>query len=327
MQPDEFFGIFDTFLQSFAEAKQDLENMRKKKEEEERRARMEAMVSIWAQEDVSFPHLFMSWEKFQCSQPVTILCSSPCHLSLASFCSHMMTFFLLSVLSALKDVQFDSQITLFWIQIPNLTQAFLPWHFAGWGCHHSMPDYPAFGLQAKEPDFPQSCQAGQLPVRLHHLLLCACHLAVHSDCPGTCCSPHRQCFSLASLNALITGAVSGLDVAGELSVGFAAGRQTCVSPGVHVNQPAPLSSASVLPESSKCHSSFPPAAALAPGRTAGSCWCKCLLSPKQWVFAVQKRREVKHQDARSLTARHKDKMPGHRLKFSLSQPGKLRACC
>ncbi|XP_043543183.1 disheveled-associated activator of morphogenesis 2 isoform X2 [Chiloscyllium plagiosum] len=44
MQPDEFFGIFDTFLQSFAEAKQDLENMRRKKEEEERRARMEAML-------------------------------------------------------------------------------------------------------------------------------------------------------------------------------------------------------------------------------------------------------------------------------------------
>lgn len=44
MQPDEFFGIFDTFLQSFAEAKQDLEAMRKRKEEEERRARMEAML-------------------------------------------------------------------------------------------------------------------------------------------------------------------------------------------------------------------------------------------------------------------------------------------
>ncbi|XP_015675112.1 disheveled-associated activator of morphogenesis 2 [Protobothrops mucrosquamatus] len=44
MQPDEFFGIFDTFLQSFTEAKQDLENMRKKKEEEERRARMEVML-------------------------------------------------------------------------------------------------------------------------------------------------------------------------------------------------------------------------------------------------------------------------------------------
>ncbi|XP_078011515.1 disheveled-associated activator of morphogenesis 2 isoform X2 [Phascolarctos cinereus] len=44
MQPDEFFGIFDTFLQAFSEARQDLESMRKKKEEEERRARMEAML-------------------------------------------------------------------------------------------------------------------------------------------------------------------------------------------------------------------------------------------------------------------------------------------
>ncbi|RXM30311.1 Disheveled-associated activator of morphogenesis 2 [Acipenser ruthenus] len=44
MQPDEFFGIFDTFLQSFSDAQQDLENMRRKKEEEERRARMEAML-------------------------------------------------------------------------------------------------------------------------------------------------------------------------------------------------------------------------------------------------------------------------------------------
>lgn len=44
MQPDDFFGIFDTFLQSFSEARQDLENMQRCKEEEERRARMEAMV-------------------------------------------------------------------------------------------------------------------------------------------------------------------------------------------------------------------------------------------------------------------------------------------
>lgn len=44
MQPDEFFGIFDTFLQSFSEARQDLENMQRRKEEEERRARMEAML-------------------------------------------------------------------------------------------------------------------------------------------------------------------------------------------------------------------------------------------------------------------------------------------
>ncbi|XP_061254065.1 disheveled-associated activator of morphogenesis 2 isoform X1 [Bos javanicus] len=44
MQPDEFFGIFDAFLQAFSEARQDLEAMRRKKEEEERRARMEAML-------------------------------------------------------------------------------------------------------------------------------------------------------------------------------------------------------------------------------------------------------------------------------------------
>ncbi|XP_056674156.1 disheveled-associated activator of morphogenesis 2 isoform X1 [Monodelphis domestica] len=44
MQPDEFFGIFDTFLQAFSEAQQDLDTMRRKKEEEERRARMEAML-------------------------------------------------------------------------------------------------------------------------------------------------------------------------------------------------------------------------------------------------------------------------------------------
>ncbi|XP_008586049.1 PREDICTED: disheveled-associated activator of morphogenesis 2 [Galeopterus variegatus] len=44
MQPDEFFGIFDSFLQAFSEARQDLEAMRRRKEEEERRARMEAML-------------------------------------------------------------------------------------------------------------------------------------------------------------------------------------------------------------------------------------------------------------------------------------------
>lgn len=44
MQPDEFFGIFDQFVQSFAEAQQENENMRKRKEEEERRAKMEAQV-------------------------------------------------------------------------------------------------------------------------------------------------------------------------------------------------------------------------------------------------------------------------------------------
>uniref|UniRef100_A0A4W4FQX8 Dishevelled associated activator of morphogenesis 1b n=1 Tax=Electrophorus electricus TaxID=8005 RepID=A0A4W4FQX8_ELEEL len=41
IQPDEFFGIFDQFLQAFTEAKQDNENIRRRKEEEERRARLE----------------------------------------------------------------------------------------------------------------------------------------------------------------------------------------------------------------------------------------------------------------------------------------------
>uniref|UniRef100_A0A8C5FP99 Disheveled-associated activator of morphogenesis 1 n=1 Tax=Gadus morhua TaxID=8049 RepID=A0A8C5FP99_GADMO len=44
MQPDEFFGIFDQFLQSFSEAQQENENIRKRKEEEERRAKMEAQL-------------------------------------------------------------------------------------------------------------------------------------------------------------------------------------------------------------------------------------------------------------------------------------------
>ncbi|KAJ8274874.1 hypothetical protein COCON_G00094990 [Conger conger] len=44
MQPDEFFGIFDQFLQSFADAKLENENIRRRKEEEERRARMEAQL-------------------------------------------------------------------------------------------------------------------------------------------------------------------------------------------------------------------------------------------------------------------------------------------
>ncbi|XP_055469943.1 disheveled-associated activator of morphogenesis 2 isoform X2 [Psammomys obesus] len=44
MQPDEFFGIFDTFLQAFLEARQELEAMRRRKEDDEKRARMESML-------------------------------------------------------------------------------------------------------------------------------------------------------------------------------------------------------------------------------------------------------------------------------------------
>ncbi|KAL1138866.1 hypothetical protein AAG570_008928, partial [Ranatra chinensis] len=42
IQPDEFFGIFDSFLATFIEAKSDNENMKKRKEEEEKRAKQDA---------------------------------------------------------------------------------------------------------------------------------------------------------------------------------------------------------------------------------------------------------------------------------------------
>lgn len=45
VQPDEFFGIFDTFLLALNEARQDNENMRKKREEEEKRAKQDAEVN------------------------------------------------------------------------------------------------------------------------------------------------------------------------------------------------------------------------------------------------------------------------------------------
>ncbi|XP_054651994.1 disheveled-associated activator of morphogenesis 1-like [Dunckerocampus dactyliophorus] len=41
LQPDEFFGIFDTFLSAFSEAKQANEDMARRKEEEEKRALLE----------------------------------------------------------------------------------------------------------------------------------------------------------------------------------------------------------------------------------------------------------------------------------------------
>lgn len=44
LKPDVFFGIFDTFISAFAEAKQDNKNMAKRKEEEEKRALAEAQV-------------------------------------------------------------------------------------------------------------------------------------------------------------------------------------------------------------------------------------------------------------------------------------------
>ncbi|KAH8366596.1 hypothetical protein KR084_005605 [Drosophila pseudotakahashii] len=42
LQPDEFFGIFDSFLGAFAEARHDNESFRRRQEEEEKRAKQEA---------------------------------------------------------------------------------------------------------------------------------------------------------------------------------------------------------------------------------------------------------------------------------------------
>lgn len=45
-EPDEFFGIFDTFLTSFAEAKRENERIKKQREEEAKRARLEEQVNF-----------------------------------------------------------------------------------------------------------------------------------------------------------------------------------------------------------------------------------------------------------------------------------------
>ena len=44
-QPNEFFGLFVEFLETFKNAKKENEIMKKKKEEEEKRKRMEQEVS------------------------------------------------------------------------------------------------------------------------------------------------------------------------------------------------------------------------------------------------------------------------------------------
>lgn len=44
IQPDEFFGMFDSFLTALHEARTDNENGKKRREEEEKRAKQEAEV-------------------------------------------------------------------------------------------------------------------------------------------------------------------------------------------------------------------------------------------------------------------------------------------
>ena len=45
VQPDVFFGIFDTFLMSFGDAKMENDKLKKQKEEEEKRKKIEEQVS------------------------------------------------------------------------------------------------------------------------------------------------------------------------------------------------------------------------------------------------------------------------------------------
>lgn len=44
VQPDEFFGTFDTFLVAFQEARHDNGNLKRKRDEEEKRAKQDAEV-------------------------------------------------------------------------------------------------------------------------------------------------------------------------------------------------------------------------------------------------------------------------------------------
>ena len=44
MQPDEFFKIFDNFISSMTDAKEENERIKKQKEEEERKAQLEEKV-------------------------------------------------------------------------------------------------------------------------------------------------------------------------------------------------------------------------------------------------------------------------------------------
>lgn len=103
----------------------------------------------------------------------------------------------------------------------------------------------------------------------------------------------------------------------------------CV-PGGPCEPASPCNLSSVLPENSAIPCLLPPCQRHSPGcchgprPRCGELLILVFAEPKALVCAFQKRREVKHQDASSLTVRHKDKMPGHRLKFPLSQPGKLK---
>lgn len=60
LQPDEFFGIFDSFLNAFMDARHDNESLKKRQEEEEKRAKQDAEVDQTKQITYYFNRLFHS---------------------------------------------------------------------------------------------------------------------------------------------------------------------------------------------------------------------------------------------------------------------------
>lgn len=104
MQPDEFFGIFDQFLQSFAEAQQENENMRKRKEEEERRAKMEAQVCDWfpVPSDTKDPQTELKCCCFHLAW--SSVTSSISYLYMASLCRSSLTYWEIYLIAILPSV-------------------------------------------------------------------------------------------------------------------------------------------------------------------------------------------------------------------------------
>ena len=64
-QSDEFFGVFDFFLTSFSEAKQENQNIRRKREEEEKIAKQHQEVNfkVWSEKFRKIPKNSKKFQK------------------------------------------------------------------------------------------------------------------------------------------------------------------------------------------------------------------------------------------------------------------------
>ena len=60
-QSDEFFGIFDHFITTFADARMDNENAKKKKEEEEKIAKQHQEVNLHSFISKVKPQMWRNW--------------------------------------------------------------------------------------------------------------------------------------------------------------------------------------------------------------------------------------------------------------------------